>query len=300
MTDEFKGKIGIKVAVKVNLIILIVMIAGTFVLTKQQSTSLEADLLSRGKIQSIIGAKMIGRVLEEAIDNGVFPVADAFDTEYEQIGNFEPPKFHTRYDFYLDKAILDIQDEFLGDASIIYAVASDKNGYIPTHNTRYQKPITGDKEKDKVGNRTKRVFNDPVGLAASQNKTKGYQQVYYRDTGETMWDISSPITLKGKHWGGFRVGYSLVAVKQAKKKLIKSLIAIMGAILLSSILLSFLVVNSSLNPIRKLAVLAEGIANGKYLEDEIAVTSKDEVGALQTALDRLRLSIIIALKRRRS
>jgi methyl-accepting chemotaxis protein len=32
-------------------------------------------------------------------------------------------------------------------------------------------------------------------------------QTYRRDTGELMHDISAPIYVKGRHWGGFRIGY---------------------------------------------------------------------------------------------
>jgi HAMP domain-containing protein len=299
MFNFITGKIGVKVSLIVNFFILIVMSAGTYFLVAQQSLSLERELLNRGKIQSIVGAKMIGQIIEEAVDNGVFSVKDAFDTEYELIGNFEPPKYHTKYDFYLDKAILGLQDEFLLDKSIVFAVAVDKNGYLPTHNTRYQKPITGNPEVDKVGNRTKRVFNDPVGLKAAQNSEKGLLQVYHRDTGVTMWDVSSPIFVKGKHWGGFRIGLSLEVINQAKQKLMTTLVTMMAGILLLSLVLTFISVNRSLAPLKKLTIAAISLASGKNLKEEIKVTRKDEIGKLQETLDRLRLSMIIALKRRK-
>lgn len=291
-------KIGVKVSLTVNAFILVVMLVGTYFLVAQQSKSLEAELLSRGRIQSIVGAKMIGQIIEEAIDNGVFSVTDAFDTDYEMIGNFDPPKFHTKYDFYMDKAILSLQDEFLLDDSLIYAVAVDRNGYLPTHNTRYQKPITGDPAKDRVGNRTKRVFNDPVGLKAAQNSERGLLQVYYRDTGETLWDVSSPIFVKGKHWGGFRIGLSLDVINAAKKQLMITLVVIMSAILVLSLLLTFIIVNRSMAPLRRMTAIATELANGKNLQDEIAVTREDELGELQHTLNRLRLSMMIALKRK--
>ncbi len=299
MFNFITGKIGVKVSLIVNFFILIVMSAGTYFLVTQQSRSLERELLNRGKIQSIVGAKMIGQIIEEAVDNGVFSVKDAFDTEYELIGNFDPPKYHTKYDFYLDKAILGLQDEFLLDKSIVFAVAVDKNGYLPTHNTRYQKPITGNPEVDKVGNRTKRVFNDPVGLKAAQNSEKGLLQVYHRDTGVTMWDVSSPVFVKGKHWGGFRIGLSLEVINNAKKKLMTTLVTMMAGILFLSLVLTFISVNRSLSPLNKLTKAAIGLASGKNLREEIKVTRKDEIGKLQETLDRLRLSMIIALKRRK-
>lgn len=299
MANFITGKIGVKVSLTVNLVILVVMAAGTYVLLTKQSESLETELLNSGKIQSVVGAKMVGRILEEAIDNGVFTVKEAFDTDYEQIGNFDPPKYHTLYDSYLDKAILDVQDEFLEDKNVVYAVAADVNGYVPTHNSRYQKPITGDVEKDKVGNRTKRVFNDPVGSTAVKNTEKGFLQVYYRDTGETMWDITSPVYVKGKQWGGFRLGLSLVEVNKEKKQLMTTLLGIMAAILLISIVLTFIIVNASLAPIEDLTDRASGLADGKDLDQDIQVTRKDEIGRLQATLDRLRLSMLIAFKRKK-
>ncbi len=298
MFNFITSRIGLKVSLKVNCIILIVMSVGTYFLVSQQSQSLEQELLNRGKIQSIVGAKMIGQIIEEAIDNGVLTVKDAFDTNYEIIGDFDPPKYHTKYDFYLDKAILGLEDEFLLDSSIVFAVAVDKNGYLPTHNTRFQKPITGDREKDKVGNRTKRVFNDPVGLKAAKNTKKGFLQIYHRDTGEVMWDVSSPIFVKGKHWGGFRIGLSLEAISSAKKKLMKTMISIMGGILLLSLILTFLTVNSSLAPLDTLTRIATDLADGQHLDEEIAITRNDEIGRLQETLERLRMSMMIIFKRR--
>ncbi len=299
MANIITGRIGVRVAVIVNFFILIVIALGTYVLIDKLNRYLEDELRIKGENLSLVGAKMIGTVLEEAIDNGVFPVKDAFDSDYEPIGNFDPPKFHTKYDSYLDKAILKLQDEFLIDTSILYAVGTDKNGYVPTHNSRYQKPITGDAEKDKVGNRTKRVYNDPIGLKSSQNTTPKFLQIYHRDTGETLWDISSPVYVKGQHWGGFRLGISLATVEAAKKELTTTLLGIMATVLIVSIILTFLIVSRSLAPLRILSDTANGLAKGQQMNDEIAVTKNDEVGELQRALESLRLSMLIALKRRR-
>jgi len=34
-------------------------------------------------------------------------------------------------------------------------------------------------------------------------------QTYRRDTGELMFDMSVPIYVNGRHWGGFRIGYRI-------------------------------------------------------------------------------------------
>ncbi|PLX96463.1 MAG: HAMP domain-containing protein [Desulfuromonas sp.] len=289
-------RISVKVTVYVNILLLIVLLIGSWFIIGQQSQSLEDQLLERGKMEAVMGAKITGRLLEEAIDNGVFSVNDAFDTEYEEIPGFDPPKYHTKYDFYLDKALLAVEDEFVKDDSVVFAVAVDKNGYLPTHNTRYQQPITGNVERDKVGNRTKRIFNDPVGLAAAQNLKEGYLQVYNRDTGETMWDISAPIMVKGKHWGGFRIGFSLVKTNAQKAELTQSIALTMIAILLVSILSVIFTVASSLRPLEVLTKAASDLADGK-VDNPIKVDSADEVGKLADALERLRISLKAAMDR---
>ncbi len=289
-------KVGVKVAVMANLVLLVVMSAGTWYIVDQQGKSLENQLLERGRIEALVGAKLIGKVMDEAIDNGVFSVKDAFDQAYVPIPGFEPEKYHTKYDAYLDKAILAMEDEFLRDDSVVFAVAVDVNGYLPTHNTRYQKPITGDRQKDLVGNRTKRIFNDPVGIRAAQNKEPVLRQVYHRDTGETMWDISSPIMVKGKHWGGFRIGFSLNKTQQAKSDLTVKLGAIMVGILLLSTILVFIIVNGALAPLSKLTSIAGNLADGR-VDEKIEKHSDDEIGQLADVLERLRVSLKAAMDR---
>lgn len=291
-------KISVKVSVYVNILLFIVISAGAWFIVTQQSEKLEQQLLERGKIEAILGARITGRILEEAIDNGVLSVNDVFDTEYKEIPGFEPPKYHTEYDFYLDKALLSIEDEFLKDESVVFAIAVDVNGYVPTHNTRYQQPISGDAEKDKVGNRTKRIFNDPVGIKAAQNLKEGFLQVYERDTGETMWDISAPIMVKGKHWGAFRIGFSLAKTEQQKEALQQSLFLILMSVLIISIIAVIVAVGNALKPLGKLTQAASDLADGK-VENPIKVESADELGKLADALERLRISLKAAMERLR-
>jgi methyl-accepting chemotaxis protein len=217
----------------------------------------------------------------------VLTVNDVFDTNYVEIGKFNPPKYHTKYDFYTDKAILELEDEFLKDPNIIFAVAVDKNGYLPTHNTKYQKAITGGKS-DLEGNRTKRIFNDKVGLTAAQNTDYGKLQIYYRDTGEIMWDISSPIYVKGKHWGGFRIGYSLEKTNAEIAKMQYTIVSILVAIMVISVVLVYMVVSSSLSPLSTLTKYANDFAEGKIHDKLIYFHRKDEIGEISRAFEKLR------------
>ena len=46
--------------------------------------------------------------------------------------------------------------------------------------------------------------------------------------------------------------------------------------------------------------MAQDLADAKNLKQTIPVTRKDEVGRLEAVLERLRLSMIIALKKRKA
>ena len=68
------------------------------------------------------------------------------------------------------------------------------------------KPLTGDPEKDLLGNRTCRKFENPSELRAARNTEPVLLQTYLRDTGEVLCDLAMPILIGGRHWGNVRVG----------------------------------------------------------------------------------------------
>ena len=176
-------------------------------LAEQLKGLMEEEIESKGKSAAASAAKAMEQLLAEAVANGQLSLDDIFDENYVPIPGTDPPKFHTRYDAFCDAQIQDFEDDHLRDSQVIYAVMVDRNGYLPTHHRKNSLPLTGDPEKDRLGNRTKRMFNKPVELAAARNTNGVLVQVYFRDTGEKLWDISAPIHVNGRHWGAFRIGY---------------------------------------------------------------------------------------------
>jgi methyl-accepting chemotaxis protein len=150
----------------------------------------------------------IARLLEAAVDRGDLSLEALFDRNYSLIPNTKPQKYHSKCDEVTDRLLPPLQEPLLErHPEITYAIACDAGGYVPTHNRRFSQPLTGDEKKDFVGNRTKRIFSDPVGKRCGTHELPFLLQTYRRDTGEIMHDISAPITIKGRHWGGFRIGY---------------------------------------------------------------------------------------------
>jgi len=150
----------------------------------------------------------IGRLFEQSIRAGRITEAALFDRRYKPIANTAPPKHSTAFDGFTDQVLPPIQEALLGRLpQVAYAGAVDNNGYFPTHNKKFSQPLTGDYAHDLVHNRTKRIFSDRTGKRCGANTKPFLLQTYQRDTGEVMHDLSVPIHVHGKHWGGFRVGY---------------------------------------------------------------------------------------------
>lgn len=153
-------------------------------------------------------AAQVGKLFEAAIEARQISESDLFDRHYEPIADTKPQKYHTRFDRFTDKVLPPVQEAILAQYPfILFAGAVDDKGYFPTHNQRYSKPLTGDYQTDLVNNRTKRIFSDRTGSRCGANQEPFLLQTYKRDTGEVIHDLSAPIFVRGRHWGGFRIGY---------------------------------------------------------------------------------------------
>ncbi|TDK67523.1 methyl-accepting chemotaxis protein [Sapientia aquatica] len=153
-------------------------------------------------------AKQVGELFSAAIAQGKISEQALFDRRYQPIANTNPQKYSSSFDAFTDRALPELQEAILAKMPhIAYAGAVDNNGYFPTHNKKFSQPLTGDYDVDIVNNRTKRIFNDRTGSRCGSNKQPFLLQTYKRDTGEVMHDLSAPIFVNGKHWGGFRIGY---------------------------------------------------------------------------------------------
>jgi len=135
-------------------------------------------------------------------------------------------KYESPYDAYTDERWQGIIDSFLTDALVTFAIpianADDKQfvGYVATHNSIYSK--TDASSKDEWGDvgllsqnyRANRIFNDATGYNAATytNIDDVLVQKYPRNIDGKiveMWDISYPLIIDGKHWGGVRVALSV-------------------------------------------------------------------------------------------
>ena len=155
-------------------------------------------------------AARIGDALALALDHGRIDEDALFSRDYAPIPGVEPTKFTTAFDTLCDELLPPLQEPVAARHPwIVFAICANPDGYVPTHNLRFSQPLTGDRAQDLVGNRTKRLFADRVGRSVGAHTDPYRLQVYRRDTGQIMFDLSVPVFVGERHWGGFRVGYTL-------------------------------------------------------------------------------------------
>jgi methyl-accepting chemotaxis protein len=159
------------------------------------------------------GAGAIAAQFEADLDAGRIALDELFDGELKAVPGTWPSKYRTRFDGYCDRVLPALQEPLLKrHEGLVFAIACTPQGYVPTHNQAFSAAPTGEREHDMARSRSKRLFNDRTGIRCGSHQQPLLLQTYTRDTGELMHDLSVPILVRGRHWGGLRLGYRPQAV----------------------------------------------------------------------------------------
>jgi methyl-accepting chemotaxis protein len=161
---------------------------------------------------SIETARRISAEFDAAVARGEITEADLFDERFEEIHGTNPKQFLTRYTRFTDRLLPPMQDPVqTADPRIVFSVAWARNGYLPTHNPNYSLPQGADPEWNAAHCRNRRIFKDRAVQRVALSTKPFLLQTYRRDMGGghfvLMKDVSSPILVRGRHWGAFRIGF---------------------------------------------------------------------------------------------
>ena len=157
-------------------------------------------------------AKTISASFEAAIARGEISLDQLMDENYREIPGTDPKQYLTDYVEFTDRILPPIQDPLQkSDSRIVFCVAWARGGYLPTHNPNYRKPQGADPVWNNANCRNRRLFNDRAVKKVAANTRPFLLQTYRRDMGGgnfvLMKDLSSPIFVRGRHWGAFRMGF---------------------------------------------------------------------------------------------
>jgi len=157
-------------------------------------------------------AKRISDAFESAIVRGEISVDQLMDEKYREIPGTDPKQYLTDYVALTDRILPPIQDPIQKiDPRVVFCVAWAHGGYLPTHNPNYRLPQGPDPVWNSAHCRNKRLFNDRAVKKVAANTKPFLLQTYRRDMGGgnfvLMKDLSSPIHVRGRRWGAFRMGF---------------------------------------------------------------------------------------------
>ena len=157
-------------------------------------------------------ARRISDAFEAAVARGEITVDQLMDENYRKIPGTDPSQYLTNYIEFTDRILPPIQDPVQKiDPRIVFCVAWAKGGYLPTHNPNYRLPQGPDPVWNNANCRNRRLFTDRAVRKVAANTKPLLLQTYRRDMGGgnfvLMKDLSSPIYVRGRHWGAFRMGF---------------------------------------------------------------------------------------------
>ena len=157
-------------------------------------------------------ARRISELFEAAVARSEITLDALMDENYREIPGSDPKQYMTNYVEFTDRVLPAIQDPIQkSDPRIVFCVAWAKGGYLPTHNPNYRLPQGKDPVWNNANCRNRRLFNDRAVKKVAANTRPFLLQTYRRDMGGgnfvLMKDASSPIFVRGRHWGAFRLGF---------------------------------------------------------------------------------------------
>ena len=158
-------------------------------------------------------AATVGTIFEEAVASGEIGMQALFDFRYRPIPGTDPQQVMAPFTEFTDRVLPPIQEAALGfSEKVVFCAAVDVNGYLPTHNLKFSQPQGKEPVWNAANARNRRIFDDRVGLKAARSTEPFLLQVYRRDMGGgnfvMMKDLSAPILVQGRHWGGLRLAYT--------------------------------------------------------------------------------------------
>jgi methyl-accepting chemotaxis protein len=157
-------------------------------------------------------AKRISAVFEAAVERGEIRLEQLMDENYREIPGTNPKQYLSQYLDFTDRVLPPIQDPIQkSNPRIVFCVAWARSGYLPTHNPNYSLPQGSDPVWNNANCRNRRLFDDRNVRKIGKNTKPFLLQTYRREMGGgkfvLMNDLSSPIFVRGRHWGAFRMGF---------------------------------------------------------------------------------------------
>ena len=147
-----------------------------------------------------------------AVNQRQISLAQLYSSSLRPITGTDPAQYEHPAQHWFDANMPDIMSRHVQpDANMAYAVATDRNGYLPVHQPAYAQP---QRPHDILFNqsfsRHRRIYDDRWTLNAARFSAKPIIQARQRDMpeglGALVRNVSAPIRVMDHHWGAAQIG----------------------------------------------------------------------------------------------
>jgi len=153
-------------------------------------------------------AQSVGQAFEQGIDDALISESALFERDDTPVAGTGPLSYATPFNEFAGQvlpAVLEPVTELNPDLTYIGIV--DINGESTSHSRRHGAPH-GDENRSDIGDDDNRQGRcKPVDSRCGRNTEPFLLQTYQLDSGEVVHDLSAPVHVHGRHWGGFRMAY---------------------------------------------------------------------------------------------
>ncbi len=160
-------------------------------------------------------ATQIGQVFDQAVAGNQISLADLFDSTYSPIEGTDPQQLMAAHTDFADRVLPSIiEPPLTAQPRVVLCCATDRNGYIATHNKKCSQPQRpGDTVWNTAHSRNRRIFDDRTGILAARSIKPYLAQTYARDMGGGQFmllkEFDAPIMVGKRHWGALRFAVEL-------------------------------------------------------------------------------------------
>ncbi|MGO4402863.1 methyl-accepting chemotaxis protein [Bosea sp. RAF48] len=160
-------------------------------------------------------AREVAAAMEAAIEKGLIAEEELFEANYAPVPESEPLQYLSPSLPALEVVLPPLLERTLAsDPRLVFAVPSDRNGYVPVHHTGTSQPQRSyDPAWNAVHACNRRILDSRSGISASRSVRPFMVQLCHHDFGngcsEALNEINAPLRVRGRHWGGVRMAYRL-------------------------------------------------------------------------------------------
>ncbi|HEV7880476.1 methyl-accepting chemotaxis protein [Bradyrhizobium sp.] len=151
---------------------------------------------------------------ENALARKALMLDELFSEDYTEIPGTNPKQYMARFSRFCEQelpAILEPSSNCL--PHIVFAVATDRTGYLPVHNAEYSKPQGKDPAWNAANCRNRMFFPTQHTMGGIDFTRPSYLLTRRRELGHgkhVMIKIAiAPVWVAGRYWGSASIGYIL-------------------------------------------------------------------------------------------